>query len=43
MFGFYNNEVVKLHRLAVGAIVLDEALAPGEFRFLTAAEIAAVG
>jgi len=42
MFGFFNNEVLALHRLAVGTIVLDETLAPGEFRKLTPSEILAV-
>lgn len=42
MFGFFQNEVVALHRLSIGRIVLDEHLAPGEFRHLTAAEVASV-
>ena len=41
MFGFFRNEVVALHRLAVGGIVLDAALAPGGWRHLAPAEIAA--
>lgn len=42
MFGFFNNEVVGLHRVSMGNISLDSQLAPGQFRFLTAAEIASV-
>ena len=42
MFGFFQNEVVGLHRLSMGEIVLDDNLAPGEYRSLTAAEIASV-
>jgi 16S rRNA pseudouridine516 synthase len=40
MFGFFDNEVLELHRLAMGTIRLDENLAVGECRKLTAAEIA---
>ncbi|GGY63250.1 pseudouridine synthase [Cellvibrio zantedeschiae] len=39
MFGFFNNEVVGLHRLSMGEIVLDKNLAAGEYRLLTAEEI----
>jgi 16S rRNA pseudouridine516 synthase len=42
MFGFFQNEVVGLHRLSIGEIVLDDNLAPGEYRYLTATEIASV-
>jgi 16S rRNA pseudouridine516 synthase len=42
MFGFFQNEVIGLHRLSIGNIVLDEKLAPGEYRPLTAEEIASV-
>ncbi|MNM38991.1 Ribosomal small subunit pseudouridine synthase A [compost metagenome] len=42
MFGHFDNKVVGLHRERMGAIQLDPLLAPGEFRELTAAEIAAV-
>ncbi|RYY74065.1 MAG: pseudouridine synthase [Gammaproteobacteria bacterium] len=42
MFGFYNNEVINLHRLSMGGIVLDEKLNAGEFRILTATEVAAI-
>jgi 16S rRNA pseudouridine516 synthase len=40
MFGHFQNKVVGLHRISMGAIVLDERLAPGQYRALTAAEIA---
>ena len=42
MFGFFNNEVLNLHRLSMGAIALDEILAPGEFRQLTSEEVAVI-
>lgn len=42
MFGFFQNEVIALHRLSMGGIVLDEKLEPGAYRHLTAAEIASV-
>ena len=42
MFGFFNNEVINLHRLSMGQIVLDEDLKLGEFRFLDATEVAAI-
>jgi 16S rRNA pseudouridine516 synthase len=40
MFGFFRNRVISLHRLSVGDIVLDSALAAGEYRYLTAVEVA---
>lgn len=40
MFGRFNNEVVALHRLAIGNIRLDTSLAVGEYRPLTTHEIA---
>ncbi|SEQ73573.1 16S rRNA pseudouridine516 synthase [Amphritea atlantica] len=40
MFGYFDNEVTALHRESIGALTLDPDLRPGEFRFLTAAEIA---
>lgn len=43
MFGVFRNEVLALHRLAVGGIVLDAALAPGEWRHLAPAEVTAIG
>jgi len=42
MFGHFDNKVVGLHRESMGSIRLDPGLAPGEFRVLTAEEIAAV-
>jgi len=41
MFGAIGNAVVKLHRERIGAVALDAHLAPGEYRALTAAEVAA--
>lgn len=40
MFGFFNNKVVHLHRESIGPLVLDSRLAPGQYRALTAEEIA---
>lgn len=37
-----NNEVIHLKRIRMGSLVLDEALAEGEYRKLTDAEIAAL-
>jgi 16S rRNA pseudouridine516 synthase len=42
MFGFFNNEVLELHRLSMGNISLDKNLAAGEYRVLTAAEVASI-
>ncbi|NLS11393.1 16S rRNA pseudouridine(516) synthase RsuA [Vibrio sp. SM6] len=42
MFAALGNKVEQLHRERVGAIVLDEALEPGDYRYLTADEIASV-
>ncbi|OLO11330.1 16S rRNA pseudouridine(516) synthase [Chromohalobacter japonicus] len=42
MFAALDNEVVALHRERIGDIVLDSALAPGEWRELTEAEIASI-
>jgi 16S rRNA pseudouridine516 synthase len=42
MFGFFRNEVICLHRLAVGGIALDPGLRPGEYRHLAADEVAAL-
>lgn len=39
MFGHFNNKVIRLHRESIGHIVLDERLAPGEYRALTDDEI----
>lgn len=40
MFASIGNKVVGLHREQIGVLALDEALAPGEYRELTAEEIA---
>ncbi|MDR6713017.1 16S rRNA pseudouridine516 synthase [Pseudomonas hunanensis] len=42
MFGFFQNKVIGLHRESMGSIVLDPGLAPGEFRQLSAEEIAGI-
>ncbi|RYZ79975.1 MAG: 16S rRNA pseudouridine(516) synthase [Moraxellaceae bacterium] len=42
MFGFFNNEVMALHRLSMGSISLDERLAAGEYRYLTDTEVASI-
>lgn len=39
MFAALGNKVIKLHRDRIGHIVLDESLAPGEYRELTDDEI----
>lgn len=39
MFGFFQNKVTRLHRESVGELRLDEQLAPGQYRPLTAEEI----
>jgi len=39
MFGFFQNEVLELHRLSVGNIVLGNALALGEIRALLEEEV----
>ena len=43
MLAAVGNHVTRLHRLQIGGIRLDTALAPGEFRHLTEAEINSVG
>jgi len=40
MFGHFQNKVIGLHRLSMGAIQLDPQLAPGQYRPLNAAEVA---
>ncbi len=42
MFAALGNKVVGLHRERVGNIVLDEALEPGEYRYLTEEEVASI-
>lgn len=39
MFGFFQNKVLRLHRETMGPLVLDPALAPGQYRPLRAEEI----
>jgi 16S rRNA pseudouridine516 synthase len=43
MFGRFRNPVLALHRCAIGNLVLDAALAPGQSRELTAWEVASIG
>ncbi|MDC0662230.1 pseudouridine synthase [Marinobacter sp. SS21] len=43
MLAAVGNRVVALHRTRIGEIVLDPALAPGEFRALSDAEIHSIG
>jgi 16S rRNA pseudouridine516 synthase len=33
MFGFFDNEVVNLHRLSVGSITLDQSLGLGDYKY----------
>ncbi len=42
MFAAMGNHVTGLHREAVGGIELDEALLSGQWRALSAAEVASV-
>lgn len=42
MFGHFNNKVLKLHRESMGGLQLDSRLTPGQYRPLTAAEIALI-
>lgn len=42
MFGALGNAVVRLHRERIGDIALDAGLAPGQYRLLSAAEVASV-
>ena len=39
MFGRFRNPVVKLHRLSIGNLSLDQQLLPGEGRLLTNEEV----
>lgn len=43
MFGRFNNEVLTLHRLAIGHLRLDTALSLGKSRELTPEEVAVIG
>ena len=40
MFGHFGNKVLRLHRERMGPLLLDSTLQPGEYRPLSAAEIA---
>lgn len=42
MFGYFDNEVINLHRESMGQIKLDPQLEPGQYRALTQAEIDSV-
>ena len=42
MFGQFDNKVLNIHRFAVGSLTLDAALAPGQSRGLTPAELEAL-
>ncbi|WP_295870852.1 16S rRNA pseudouridine(516) synthase [uncultured Zhongshania sp.] len=42
MFGRFQNEVLALHRDAIGSVVLDSGLAPGQYRDLTQDEVLAL-
>ena len=42
MFGRFQNEVLALHRLAIGNLELDPTLAAGESRELTSSEITGI-
>lgn len=42
MFGYFDNEVINLHRESMGQIELDPQLEPGQYRALTRAEIESV-
>ncbi|WNW11585.1 pseudouridine synthase [Pseudomonas sp. DTU_2021_1001937_2_SI_NGA_ILE_001] len=42
MFGHFDNKVLVLHRESMGPLSLDNSLAPGQFRALTAQEIRAI-
>ena len=42
MFGQFDNKVLSIHRFAVGSLVLDTALAEGQSRVLSGAELASL-
>lgn len=42
MFGRFQNPVLQLHRVAIGGLILDEKLMPGQSRELTVDEVAEV-
>lgn len=39
MFGYFQNKVLEIHRIAIGKIILGDNLEPGESRLLTESEI----
>jgi 16S rRNA pseudouridine516 synthase len=43
MFGRFDNEVLTLHRLAIGNLRLDLSLSPGQSRDLTSEEVIKIG
>lgn len=43
MFGRFRNRVLKLHRVAIGDVELDETLAPGQSRGMSGRELAQLG
>ncbi|EAW39450.1 Pseudouridine synthase, Rsu [marine gamma proteobacterium HTCC2080] len=43
MFGYFNNRVLNLHRLSIGALSLDPKLHQGAWRELTLSELNALG
>jgi 16S rRNA pseudouridine516 synthase len=42
MFGRFRNPVIALHRQSIGRLQLDEALLPGDSRYLTSEEVAMI-
>ena len=42
MFAAVGNRVEAIHRIAIGPVILDAELAPGAWRFLSDAELAAL-
>lgn len=42
MFGRFDNKVLKLHRVAIGNLVLDETLKQGEWRELSTLEVSSI-
>ncbi|MEP4146198.1 MAG: 16S rRNA pseudouridine(516) synthase [Halioglobus sp.] len=43
MFGRFDNRVIRLHRIAVGSLIMAADLAPGQWRDLTLAELDSLG
>jgi 16S rRNA pseudouridine516 synthase len=43
MFAAAGNRVESIHRVAIGSVKLDDGLAPGRWRWLGDAELAALG